>query len=155
MRQKLKGYMRLYDWAIYAGRFSTAPRTGTKNICLKAEAYQVELENTDYFFPIVDYKTPKVRPTVFALAWIIWQGVARKKKVYVGCMGGVGRTGMVLALLARVVYRMDGGNAIARVRRYYNPHAVETKEQGAFVRTFPTANLNKWYRICRLIAKVI
>lgn len=153
MRQKLN-HMRLGDWKVYAGRFIDAPKSGFKNICLRAEIQPRDLAGASYFFPVVDFSIPKVRPTTFALAWIIWQGVARKRKVYVGCMGGVGRTGMVLALLARVVYRMDGGNAIARVRRYYAPHAVETLEQEKFVRAFPTTNLNKWYRICRLIAKI-
>jgi protein-tyrosine phosphatase len=55
--------------------------------------------------------------------------------VAVACMGGVGRTGTVVAC-ALVSAGMTAANAIAEVRRVRHPIAVETAEQVAFVEEF-------------------
>jgi len=53
--------------------------------------------------------------------------------VYVGCMAGKGRTGLFLAILAKA---FGVKKPIEYVRANYYPHAVETKEQYAFVQKF-------------------
>lgn len=55
--------------------------------------------------------------------------------VAVACMGGVGRTGTVVAC-ALVAAGWDPEAAIARVREIRHPAAVETPAQVAFVRKF-------------------
>ena len=55
--------------------------------------------------------------------------------VAVACMGGVGRTGTVVAC-ALVSAGMTAADAIAEVRRVRHPTAVETAEQVAFVEAF-------------------
>lgn len=49
--------------------------------------------------------------------------------LYVGCMGGTGRTGTLLALLAAQHPGMSGMEAILYIRAIYRAGAVETREQ--------------------------
>lgn len=55
--------------------------------------------------------------------------------VEVGCLGGSGRTGTVLACMA-VLAGVPGNEAVAWVRSAYRPQAVETAEQEAWVQWF-------------------
>jgi protein-tyrosine phosphatase family protein len=55
--------------------------------------------------------------------------------VEVGCLGGSGRTGTVLACMA-VLAGVPQAEAVAWVRRAYRPQAVETAEQEAWVAWF-------------------
>jgi len=79
------------------------------------------------YFPISDMSVPK-DPVEFRamIDWLADQ-VMGGKSVHVGCIGGHGRTGMVLAALASVL----GGHtdAITYVRDRYCKKAVETTEQ--------------------------
>jgi hypothetical protein len=55
--------------------------------------------------------------------------------VEVGCLGGRGRTGTVLACMA-VLAGVPVGEAVVWVRQAYRPEAVETPEQEEWVRWF-------------------
>lgn len=55
--------------------------------------------------------------------------------VEVGCLGGSGRTGTVLACMA-VLAGVPAKEAVAWVRGAYRPQAVETPEQEAWVQWF-------------------
>jgi hypothetical protein len=55
--------------------------------------------------------------------------------VEVGCLGGSGRTGTVLACMA-VLAGVPPAEAVAWVRAEYRPEAVETADQEAWVRWF-------------------
>ena len=55
--------------------------------------------------------------------------------VEVGCLGGSGRTGTVLACMA-VLAGVPQAEAVAWVRANYRPQAVETADQEAWVRWF-------------------
>jgi protein-tyrosine phosphatase len=57
------------------------------------------------------------------------------EKVEVGCLGGLGRTGTVLACMA-VLTGASAREAVAWVRKNYNAAAVETPEQEEWVRWF-------------------
>jgi hypothetical protein len=57
------------------------------------------------------------------------------KLVEVGCLGGSGRTGTVLACMA-ILAGVAPGEAIEWVRTEYRPQAVETAEQEAWVEWF-------------------
>ena len=74
--------------------------------------------------------------------------VSKGEPVYVGCMGGVGRTGLFLAVLLKAVGEKQ---PIKKVRDYYNPHAVETKEQVKFVEDFDVSGL----QLTALKAKIL
>jgi protein-tyrosine phosphatase len=55
--------------------------------------------------------------------------------VEVGCLGGRGRTGTVLACMA-VLAGVPGDEAVAWIRQAYRPEAVETPEQEEWVQWF-------------------
>lgn len=60
--------------------------------------------------------------------------------VEVGCLGGLGRTGTVLACMT-VLAGLDAPSAIAWVRQNYRPEAVETADQEQWVGWF-----SRWVR---------
>lgn len=60
-------------------------------------------------------------------------------RLYVGCMGGTGRTGTLLAILAAQHPAMSGAEAIVYIRQVYKPGAVETAEQEGQVMAFASA----------------
>jgi len=57
------------------------------------------------------------------------------ERVEVGCAGGLGRTGTVLACMA-VLSAVPPSDAVAWVRANYDPRAVETPEQETLVLAF-------------------
>lgn len=70
--------------------------------------------------------------------------------IYAGCMGGIGRTGLFMGCMAKLMadWEMatneDGGldvvlvDPVKYVRHHYKSHAIETQEQQSFVRGFNT-----------------
>ena len=54
------------------------------------------------------------------------------QRVEIGCLGGLGRTGTVLACIV-VSAGVPAAHAVAWVRANYNPAAVETQEQAEWV----------------------
>lgn len=57
------------------------------------------------------------------------------QRVEIGCIGGKGRTGTVLACMA-VLAGVPADDAVAWVRSHYHPEAVETSAQAAWVKWF-------------------
>jgi hypothetical protein len=62
------------------------------------------------------------------------------EEVEVGCLGGLGRTGTVLACMATLA-GVDAPEAVAWVRANYDAHAVETAEQEQWVLRFGADDL--------------
>ena len=56
--------------------------------------------------------------------------------VLIHCLGGLGLTGTVAALLVMEAEGCDGDEAIGRVREAHSVHALETPEQREFVRNY-------------------
>jgi len=101
-------------------KFQTAPWETTKKVSV------VEAE-----FLITDGGVPK-SPVKFKkmIKWICTQ-LQEGKKVHVGCIGGHGRTGLVVAAVKNM---MDGEkDAITWVRKHYCKRAVETQIQVKFL----------------------
>lgn len=69
--------------------------------------------------------------------------MAQRKTLYVGCAGGIGRTGLYLAMLAKL---MGIADPVAYVREHYIPHAVETKHQQEYVASLRVDDLARWSR---------
>lgn len=92
--------------------------------------------------PIQDFSIPEqpvaeVQKHIRALIAAAIHGV----QVYVGCAGGWGRTGIMLALVAKTLgYALP----ITHVRANYSRHAVEKPAQEAYIDQFPVEDL-KWF----------
>ena len=82
-------------------------------------------------YPIPDYGTPADRMTFSALLEDIADRLTRGERLYVHCMGGIGRTGTVLACLLKRL-GVDG-DAVSVVRGIYLATAVESPAQRCFI----------------------
>jgi len=65
----------------------------------------------------------------------VWESARAGVCVEIGCLGGVGRTGTVLACMA-VLAGVRRESAVNWVRRHYRREAVETREQEGWVLWF-------------------
>lgn len=84
-----------------------------------------------------DFWLPLDRGAAIQAIRDVWERTTTQR-VEVACAGGRGRTGTVLACLA-VLDGVPGGEAVAYVRRNYDPKAVETPWQRRFVQGFPAS----------------
>jgi hypothetical protein len=106
-------------------------------VAVRKEATSIE---PDVRLPIRDFSVPEdPAQVVYALLRTMLAAVDGKK-VYVGCMGGWGRTGLFLALLAKAAGIED---PIGYVRQNYTSRAVETAEQEGYVKGFDVAPVRK------------
>jgi len=84
-------------------------------------------KGVDIYFKIVDMSVPKDLTEFKKLLSYTAKQMKAGKKVFVGCIGGHGRTGLFLAALTKV---MTGDkDAITTVRENYCKKAVESSEQ--------------------------
>jgi protein-tyrosine phosphatase len=105
-------------------------RWGDREIVARGRATGVEVRR----HPISDGKPPASMKVLEAILADIDEG-RRRGSVAVACMGGVGRTGTVVAC-SLVRAGRDPEAAIARIRAVRHRTAVETREQEEFVRSY-------------------
>lgn len=79
-----------------------------------------------------DFGVPADRAEVLARLTSLLDRARQGQSVEIGCLGGHGRTGTALALLA-VLAGHPSDDAVAWVRTHYCPKAVETREQSAYI----------------------
>ncbi len=82
-----------------------------------------------------DFGLPTDSETAAAQIISAFERAKRGERVEIGCVGGLGRTGTVLACMA-ILSGVQAEGAVAWVRANYDPHAVETAEQEAWVLWF-------------------
>jgi hypothetical protein len=82
-----------------------------------------------------DFGTPRDRPRAAADIRAAFARARAGERVEVGCLGGRGRTGTVLACMA-VLAGVPPEAAVPWVRGAYDPRAVETPEQEEWVAWF-------------------
>jgi hypothetical protein len=87
----------------------------------------------EVYFPIPDGGVPEdVAEFKRMVAWIVAQ-LALGKRIHMGCIGGHGRTGMVLAAI--VSHVLEPAGAGKWVRANYCKTAIETTEQVEFLKS--------------------
>ena len=137
---------------LFAGPYAERP-PGTIGLKLAPEV----VGKSNYLLPIKDFDVPDIYRLQDGLGWALRQ-MALGRAVYVGCKGGLGRTGLFLACMAKVLGVTD--KPVEWVRSNYNPWAVETRIQEKFVDFHDfqdlrheamlsrgLSNLNVWRRI--------
>jgi len=82
--------------------------------------------------PIVDYGLPSTEQMKSILTWI-HKKVKAKENILIHCVGGLGRSGTVMAIYAKAHLGKTGEDAIQYVRSIRGNDAVETTEQQNFV----------------------
>lgn len=93
--------------------------------------WEVESKVVEVYFPVVDGSIPKdVGQYLNMVDWLVAQ-LDQGKRIHMGCIGGHGRTG---TLLAALISRVHGdSNAGEWVRKNYCKSAIETTTQIKFL----------------------
>lgn len=114
-------------FVVTGGPFMDCPKTmkGVKMAKEIKQACAVDI-------PTVDFQCPD-RLTLYRGLHKALDLILAGEPVYVGCMGGKGRTGLFLAVLAKA---FGIKKPVEYVRTHYYAHAVETAEQYTFVKRF-------------------
>lgn len=141
--RQVKSLILPFGWAgrrVYGGPWADRPAL-IQGVKLAPEM----MGEAQWFLPIRDFSIPLnsmatdriVREVLLALM------VNPREPVYVGCRGGLGRTGLFLSLLAK---SLGVQNPVEYVRRHYDHYAVETGEQAQFVQDYepPFLPLTLW-----------
>lgn len=108
----------------------------------------------DIGIPTEDFSTPS-HPAMHAGIRKALVAILSGNDLYVGCMGGIGRTGLFMACLAKVMFnynefdevqegKPETYDPVAYVRSTYYGHAVETRAQQKFVEGFDTTSHVDW-----------
>lgn len=100
--------------------------------------------------PTADFSTPDTGRLIAGL----YCGIALAQQqvpIWVGCMGGIGRTGLYFGALAKVMARYQKLtkqrvtiDPVAYVRQTYYAHAVETPEQKNWVNNLDVDAVAQW-----------
>lgn len=126
---------------IIGGPFDNFPgRKLAFGVCVRAERVPDE---RDVHLPIHDFSVPEDERAVKYALIDTFKAAIDGKQVYVGCMGGWGRTGLFLALMAKAA---GIASPVDYVRENYTPKAVETREQYTYVKQFDVSTVQKVIR---------
>lgn len=100
--------------------------------------------------PTRDFDVPSVAVFKRGLVQGI-MAIAAGNRLYVGCMGGIGRTGLYLAGMAKVMAEYKRKmhrptfDPILYVRQQFIPHAVETKQQEQYIADLDVSAIVEWW----------
>ena len=133
---------------LHGGPFRNAP-ISMHGLCLLEHVGPHALHSLGHHMPIPDFQTPPDNEAVNEALKFVFTQLLRGKPVYVGCAGGWGRTGLMLALIAKAT---GIKTPIAYVRQHYTRRAVETLEQEDYVYAFDVRPIQKWMRLAALRA---
>jgi len=105
----------------------------------------------DIILPIRDYGVPKNDGAVRAAVLKALVSAISGKRVYVGCAGGLGRTGLFLAVMYKALAESYGKvqDPVLVTRALYHEAAIETKDQEEYVRKIDVqsiATVLRWLR---------
>ena len=106
-------------------------------VCL--EVRSVRVAEAALVLPVADFSAPSQDALATALRDVLGlMTAAPDLAVYIGCRAGIGRTGMMIATLAKLAGIVD---PVGWVRAHYHPEAVETADQRAAVAAFDVATV--------------
>lgn len=124
---------KLSEIELFAGPWLAKPKD-LSGVCLLEDTIPIPASSKDaviFRMPIQDFSTPTIDEMREVIYFIL--EMSKKEPVYVGCWGGKGRTGLVLACLAKALHYKE---PIVFVRKNYHRFAIETVEQEYFVERF-------------------
>lgn len=132
---------------IHGGPWIKKPE-GFYGICmapevLASDAYTVP--EPDIAVDVVDFSTPDPDSARLAALCGLQAALLARRDVYVGCGFGIGRTGTMLGLMARIATPWIT-HPVEFVRRTYYGMAVETQEQRQMVETLDVSEAQALYQ---------
>jgi protein-tyrosine phosphatase len=98
--------------------------------CPRDQRWAEDVEHIQ--FVIRDYSIPEDSEATRTLIHHVCEKLMAGTNVAIHCMGGAGRTGMIVSLVYARLHGVSGAEALRACRRL-NPSYVETPEQEAFV----------------------
>jgi len=101
---------------------------GVPDLITRFEGLNIEVLHS----PIVDYGLPSTEQMQAILTWV-HKKVKAKENILIHCVGGLGRSGTVMAIYAKAHLGKTGEDAIQYVRSIRGQGAIETTEQQNFV----------------------
>jgi hypothetical protein len=137
---------------VFGGKFEEWT-PGQRRVVSVKMAAEISREH-DISIPTHDFSTPDINDMHKGIAKAL-EAIYNGSDLYVGCKGGIGRTGLFMACLAKVMFDYDflqkAGEVKYRdpvryVREHYFEHAVETEEQKQFVNSFNTREHTRWLK---------
>lgn len=139
----------IIDTTVYGGPYRECPNNWNWFGVKMAAEIQMPCEVD---IPTEDFNVPEVGDLHIGLMHTLSHLVFNDANVYVGCMGGIGRTGLFLAALAKVQieYRRlkhrkgRGDDPVKYVRKHFIPHAVETEQQKQFIADLDVTGIAEW-----------
>lgn len=130
--------LNLGSGVLIGGSCSDVQKMDTADICVGLDYGMAVTSKTfpwdpgiQFPFYIRDREAPKSAVEFVALIRWLSEQLDNGQRVHVGCIGGHGRTGMVVAALAKTM--LGETDAIAWTRKNYCKSAVETKVQVKFL----------------------
>lgn len=139
----------LIDTTVYGGPYRKVPEFfwGVKMAEEIDHPHMVAVDTRDFSVPEVSELKRGIMRALMAMI--------NDEDVYAGCMGGIGRTGIFLAALAKVQieYRKSkhrpgrGEDPVLYVRKHFIPHAVETKQQEEFIANLDVSDIVEWLNV--------
>lgn len=124
---------------VSGGPFDNAPG-GHNQFSVAVRAERIKPGQAHVHLPIRDFSVPENGADVSEALIKTFKAALNGKDVYVGCMGGVGRTGLFLALMAKTAGIEE---PVKWVRENYKIHAVETNAQAKYVNDFDVTGIRK------------
>ena len=83
-----------------------------------------------YYFPIKDKSVPKNKVQLHRFVDCLCDEIHKDKNILIHCNAGLGRSGLIAALLCKKLGTVE--EPISFIRRY-RPGSIETKEQEKFI----------------------
>lgn len=133
----MTGAVRFPDGAVVRGRGRDLPAGPSPEYGLYL-AKRPEVPWHSEWLDWPDFRLPRDRARAIELIKDLHRRALAGEAVEVACLGGVGRTGTVMACVA-VLSGVPAEEAVAWTRAHYHPKAVETPWQRRWVRRFPAA----------------
>jgi len=99
-------------------------------------------------FPIVDGSTPTDALMIEFLTKHVIPKIKSGEKMYIHCNKGVGRTGLVTALILGIIYNLDSATALKKNNIFYNKRQLKEGE------TSPTTHEQKM-QVHKVLSKLM
>jgi protein-tyrosine phosphatase len=109
------------------------------------------LADSEVTVRVEDFKVPEDEEAWLRAAKDLIRHALRGRRAFVGCRGGVGRTGMMIATVAKI---LGETSPVFWTRRNWRREAIETLAQERFVQGLDVSPIQGWLRRRRTLRRL-